>query len=158
MSQKTRLISALVLVAYSAFVVKLLVFKVELLRIGHLRFRFATEAGEGNFVPFRTILGYLRGEPLSLIALLNLAGNVGLFVPIGFLVALVYRGLRWPMCLALAVGLGLAIEGTQATLRVGIFDIDDVILNSLGIMIGYWAFAVLVRRGRPLAAGAERLA
>jgi glycopeptide antibiotics resistance protein len=152
MSRKRRLIPALVLLAYGAFVVRLLVFKVELLRIGHLRFRFATEAGEANFVPFRTIWGYLQGEPLSLIALLNLAGNVGLFVPIGFLAALVFRGLSWPVCLALAVGLGLAIEGAQVALGVGIFDIDDVILNSLGVMIGYWGFAVGVRRQGPVAA------
>jgi hypothetical protein len=30
-------------------------------------------------------------------------------------------------------------------LRVGIFDIDDVILNALGVMIGYWAFTTLAQ-------------
>jgi pectate lyase len=31
----------------------------------------------------------------------------------------------------------------QVILRVGIFDIDDVILNAFGFMIGYWLFALL---------------
>jgi glycopeptide antibiotics resistance protein len=141
-----RLIPAFVLIAYSAVVIKLLVFKIDLLTIGHLRFRFEPEAGEANFWPFRTILAYLGGEPMSLIALLNLVGNVALFVPIGFLVPFVYRGVRWRTSLVLAVGAGLVIEGMQVVLGVGIFDIDDVILNSLGVMVGYWAFAVFVRR------------
>ena len=45
----------------------------------------------------------------------------------------------------LAAAAGLAIEGMQVVLRVGIFDIDDVILNALGVMIGYWTFAILAK-------------
>jgi glycopeptide antibiotics resistance protein len=43
----------------------------------------------------------------------------------------------------LAVAAGFAIEGMQAILRVGIFDIDDVILNGLGVIVGYWLFTIL---------------
>jgi glycopeptide antibiotics resistance protein len=142
-----RVIAAVGLVAYSAFVFRLLVFKIQMLRIGHLRFRFTGETGEANLAPFRTIGLYLR-EPQSLISLLNLAGNVALFVPVGVLASLVFRGLRWWGALALAVGVGLAIEGTQAALRVGIFDVDDVILNGLGVMVGYGAVAAFARRKR----------
>lgn len=37
---------------------------------------------------------------------------------------------------------GLAIELTQMVLHIGIFDIDDVILNSLGVMLGFWKFKI----------------
>jgi hypothetical protein len=47
--------------------------------------------------------------------------------------------------LILAFASGLIIEIMQTILRVGIFDIDDVILNALGVMIGYWIFLVLTR-------------
>jgi cytoskeletal protein CcmA (bactofilin family) len=47
--------------------------------------------------------------------------------------------------LAVAVAYGLAIEGMQVLLRVGIFDIDDVILNGLGVMIGYGAYRLVAR-------------
>jgi glycopeptide antibiotics resistance protein len=146
----TRLIPALLLLSYSAILIRLLVFKIEMLRVGRLRFRFATEVGEPNFMPFKTILMYLRGEAMSLISLLNLVGNVALFVPVGFLAPLVFRTVSWRGCLAIAVGFGLAVEGAQVLLRVGIFDIDDVLLNGLGVMIGYWAFAGLVRPARGL--------
>jgi hypothetical protein len=45
----------------------------------------------------------------------------------------------------LGVAAGLCIEVMQTVLRVGIFDIDDVILNALGVMIGYWAFTILAQ-------------
>jgi glycopeptide antibiotics resistance protein len=143
-----RLIPAFVLAAYSAVVVRILVFKIGHLQIGPLRFRFAAEAGEANLLPFNTILPYLRGEPNWLIAILNLAGNIGLLAPVGFLVPFVYRNMNWGKSLVLAIGVGVAIEGAQ-TVLIGIFDIDDVILNALGVMIGYWAFVIFEKRARP---------
>ena len=47
--------------------------------------------------------------------------------------------------LVLAIAAGLIIEVMQVVLDVGIFDIDDIILNALGVMIGYWAFIILAR-------------
>jgi len=131
-----RWISGLLLFTYSAALIKLLVFKITLLKIGHLRFRFAPEVGEGNFLPFKTIASYLRGEPRWSIAMLNLVGNIALFVPVGFLIPLVFRRLNWPVALLSAVAVGLSIETAQVILHVGIFDIDDVILNALGVVIG----------------------
>ncbi|MDB5451756.1 MAG: VanZ family protein [Caulobacteraceae bacterium] len=144
-----RLISTLILTAYSAALIKLLVFKITLINIGPLRFRFAPRTGEANLIPLNSILSYLRGEPLSLIAILNLVGNIALLVPIGFLVPFVYRDMTWRKSLALAVAVGLAIEGMEVVFRVGIFDIDDVILNALGVMVGYLAFAGFGTWARP---------
>lgn len=146
---KKRLISAFILIAYSAILVKILVFKNVLLKIGPLRFRFTQRSGQANFLPFKTILPYLYGEHGGSIAIINLVGNIALFVPIGFLVPVVYRNMTWQKSLALAVAAGLAIEGMEVMFRVGIFDIDDVILNAFGVMIGYWVFAVLVKWVRP---------
>jgi glycopeptide antibiotics resistance protein len=146
---KKRLISAFILIAYSAFLSDLLVFKNVLLKIGLLRFKFSSGIGQANFLPFKTILPYLRGEHGWLIAIINLGGNIALFVPIGFLVPFVYRKMTWQKSLALAVAVGLAIEVMQVVFRVGIFDIDDVILNGLGVMTGYWVFTILVKWRQP---------
>jgi glycopeptide antibiotics resistance protein len=147
---KKRLTSTFILIAYSAILVKLVVFKINLIKIGHLRFKFSgEEVSQANFVPFKTIMSYLLGEHGRLIGIANLAGNIILFVPIGFLVPLVYRKMTWQKSLALAVVASLAIEGIEVLLRVGIFDIDDVILNVLGVMMGYWVFAILAKWARP---------
>lgn len=139
---KKRLIPAFILVAYSAFLIKLLVFKIKLLEIGPLRIKLPQRIGQSNFLPFRTILSYLRGEPTWSIAILNLVGNIALLVPIGFLVPFIYRKVTWQKSFALAVAIGLAIEGMEVVFGVGIFDIDDVILNALGVMLGYWMFVI----------------
>ena len=146
---KKRSVAAFILVVYSAVLVRLMVFKINLLEIGTLRIKFSTRAGEGNFLPFKTILSCLRGEPSWAIALLNLVGNIALLVPIGFLVPFVYRKITWQKSLALAAAAGFAIEGMEVLFSVGIFDIDDVILNALGVMIGYRAFTLLAKRARP---------
>ena len=140
---------AVILALYTALLIKLLVFKIEMLRIGHLRFRFAPHIGEANYVPFKSILFNLRGEPTWSIAILNLGGNIALFVPIGLLLPLVFRNLAWRVSLALALALGLAVEALEVGFHLGIFDIDDLILNSLGVVIGCWASRALVSRGRP---------
>jgi hypothetical protein len=51
--------------------------------------------------------------------------------------------MTWKESLALGIVAGLSIEVMQTVLRVGIFDIDDVILNALGVMIGNSAFAIV---------------
>lgn len=135
------------LIAYSAVLVTVMVFKdVPHIRIGPLMFNFGgTQDGAANLVPFKTILPYLLGDKGFVIAFINLAGNIVLLVPIGFLVSFIYPDMTWKKSLALAIAPGLAIEGMQAVLHVGIFDIDDVILNGLGVMVGYWAFTIRVK-------------
>jgi glycopeptide antibiotics resistance protein len=143
----TRSVSAFILAAYCALVVKLLVFKTVAFKIGHLQFNFSgTSTGPANFIPFKTIWPYLLGAKGQMIAIFELAGNIALLVPIGLLVAFVFRGMTWKKSLALAVATGLAIEVTQVLLHAGIFDVDDILLNALGVMIGYWLFVAFVRR------------
>ena len=144
-----RLIPTFFLIAYSAILIRIVVFKIGVIKIGHLRFKFTDRViGKPNFLPFRTILPYLRGEHGWFIAVINLVGNIALFVPIGFLTPFVYLKMTWQKSLMLAVAAGLAIEGIEAVFHIGIFDIDDVILNALGVMIGYWVFAMLTKRMR----------
>jgi glycopeptide antibiotics resistance protein len=144
---KKRLTATVILIAYSAILVKVMVFKdLPVIRIGSLRLKFGgSHEGPANLVPFKTISLYLGGGNGWLIACINLAGNVALLVPVGFLVPFLYRNMTWKKTLALAVATGLAIEGMQVVFRVGIFDIDDVILNGLGVMIGYWVYSIGVR-------------
>jgi len=136
------------LIVYSAVLIKVMVLKeLPLIRIGSLMINFGgTHEGPPNLLPFKTILPYLLGEKGLMIAFINLAGNIVLLVPIGFLVPFIYRSMTWKKSLALAFAAGLTIEGMQVLLHVGIFDIDDVILNGLGVMIGYWVFVVLAKR------------
>jgi glycopeptide antibiotics resistance protein len=145
---KKHLVSTFILIVYITILIKVMVFKdMPTIRIGSLMLNFSgTDGGHrANFVPFKTVLPYLLGDKGLIIAGANLVGNIAPLVPTGFLVPFVYRNITWKKSLALAAAAGLAIEGMQVLLRVGIFDIDDVILNALGVMIGYWTFAILAK-------------
>lgn len=152
---KKRFLPALILIGYSLLLIRILVFKILDIRIGRLRFDFSTtEMGDPNFVPFKTILPYLRGDYGLIIGGFNLAGNIGLLVPVGLLVSMLLQGMSPRKSMALALGVGLALEGFQVAIRRGVFDIDDIILNALGVMIGCWLFTAAVKLTRSRSAPA----
>jgi len=139
-------IAAALLTVYAAVLVKVMVLKdIPTIHIGQLMLNFAgRESGHPpNLVPFRTIVPYLMGRGGLIIAGINIGGNIGLLVPVGFLIPLIFGRIGWKGMLAVAVGSGLAIETMQTLLDVGIFDIDDVILNALGVTLGYCSLRML---------------
>ncbi|WPF68618.1 VanZ family protein [Corynebacterium sp. 21KM1197] len=75
---------------------------------------------------------------------LNTVGNVLLFIPLGALVAHYWRGRR-PLWRAGIIGLltSLTIEVTQYIAAVGYSDVDDLLCNTLGAVLG----AVFYRQG-----------
>jgi len=149
---KQRLIATCVFIACFAILIKVMVFKdLPLIRIGPVMFNFGgAHEGPANLLPFKTILPYLLGKKGLVIAGINLIGNIVLLVPIGFLVPFVFRNITWKKTLVPAVAAGFAIEEMQALLHVGIFDIDDIILNGIGVMVGYWAFTIFIKMARPV--------
>jgi hypothetical protein len=73
---------------------------------------------------------------------MNIIGNIILLVPLGFLIPFVFSKINWKQIIVVSILCSFIIEGIQAILHIGIFDIDDVILNALGIIIGYWKFTI----------------
>ena len=141
---KKRLLSSILLLAYGAILVKVMVLKdVPMIRMGPVMLNFGgTQVGDPNYIPFKTILPYLLGEYGFLIGALNIIGNIAFLVPIGFLLPFVFVRIDWKKSLVLAILSGMLIELTQVVLNLGIFDIDDVILNGLGVMVGFWMYGL----------------
>jgi glycopeptide antibiotics resistance protein len=76
---------------------------------------------------------------------LEFSANVLMFVPLGFLTALMLPTKLWWLALVLCPGLSVAIEFTQSALLSSRFaTLSDVIANSIGAVIGIF-FAVLLR-------------
>lgn len=93
-----------------------------------------------NFVPFRTIIEYVEryNNGFRNLSVVNLLGNFFLFTPMGMLLPCVFPKLNrfWKVTLTV-LGMVVAVEITQGLLRVGSVDIDDVLFNVIGAMIGY---------------------
>lgn len=99
-----------------------------------------------NLVPFRTIADYfgrLRDGFVSLF-LVNFAGNILLFVPLGLLPPLLWRRYRGWRGAALPALCSLLVELAQIFTGRSV-DVDDLILNALGGLLG-WLLARLLLR------------
>lgn len=71
-------------------------------------------------------------------AIINLVGNVIMFVPLGFLTPCLWQRLRkfgWH-CLAMLLTI-LTVELLQLLTLLGSCDVDDLLLNLVGTSIGY---------------------
>ncbi len=99
-----------------------------------------------NFYPFREIIRYIRYRDLlgRRAVLLNLAGNVIGFMPFGALIPVMLRRMRslWRTTL-LSFALSALVELSQLIFKIGCFDVDDVILNTLGGLLGYLLFLLV---------------
>ena len=98
-----------------------------------------------NLTPFQEIKRFwiYRHRVGFWVAFLNLAGNVIGFLPFGFFLPILSRQLRnGALVTMLGFGLSLLVESIQLIFKVGCFDVDDLILNTLGAAIGYMLFAV----------------
>ena len=95
-----------------------------------------------NLIPVVYLLDYLiAGE-----AVLNVVGNTAMFIPIGIIWPMVFKELdSHGKVIAAGVGFSLCIEVLQLPFFDRVTDIDDLILNSLGFLIGY-GICLLLRK------------
>lgn len=87
-----------------------------------------------NLVLFSSIFPYLRniGEPY---AFWNIAGNIAAFIPLGFFVFdKLYN--NFFKAIIICIIIIFMIECVQLVFKIGIFDVDDIFLNTLGCLMG----------------------
>lgn len=104
--------------------------------------------GSHNFIPFKTIFYYLfTSTDLSFnVRIANLAGNVIGFMPFGFLMPILSkRYLNLKVITLATFCLSLAFELTQLIFGFGSFDVDDLILNTLGGVLGYFVILLIFK-------------
>lgn len=106
-----------------------------------------------NFVPFHTIGIYLANLG-STFWLTQGIGNLLLLLPLGLLGPLAVPWLgRWWRVLVAATLISGAIEAVQGALLADrAADVDDVMLNVLGAMLGYAVLRLIAPRSRATAA------
>ncbi len=98
-----------------------------------------------NILPFVNLFDY----PVISAALLNIMGNTAMFIPLGIIWPAVYKKLNsHKKVIAAGVGVSLFIEILQLPFFDRVSDIDDLILNSLGFVIGYGIYLLWKKRNK----------
>ena len=94
-----------------------------------------------NYVPFHEMFRYEFGSRLFI---KNVVGNLLLFMPYGFFAAYYLKLEKPKAVIILALLVSITIETTQ--LLIGrVFDIDDIILNFIGAILGFYVYRFLDR-------------
>lgn len=101
-----------------------------------------------NLIPFHEIKRFIHYyEVLGMEAvILNLVGNVVAFMPFGFFLPVFATRCRtiWNTLLY-SFELSVLVELIQLITKVGSFDVDDIILNTLGGILGYIVYKIVRR-------------
>lgn len=68
--------------------------------------------------------------------------NVVVFVPVGILLGAGFRSMTWWKVLMIGGGVSVSIEAMQFFLKRGFSEVDDVMHNTLGCLIGYGIYSL----------------
>lgn len=99
-----------------------------------------------NLIPFVEIIRFIKyREYIGFYSVtLNLVGNVIAFIPFGALIRwVINRKVRWFHVVGYTFLFSLSVELLQLIAKVGAFDVDDLILNTLGGLIGFFVYYTL---------------
>ncbi|MDD2469556.1 MAG: VanZ family protein [Bacilli bacterium] len=93
-----------------------------------------------NLIPFREMLRYNFGTKLFF---KNIVGNLLIFIPFGLFVSYYLKAKRLSLTFILSLISSLTIEFAQRLIVGRVFDVDDIMLNVMGAIIGYFIYIII---------------
>ena len=93
-----------------------------------------------NLIPFVNLFDYDNRRDL----LLNVIGNAAMFIPSGIVLPVIYKKLNnFIKVVGAGALISLCIEIIQLPFSVRASDVDDLILNTAGVVVGYGVYALV---------------
>ena len=132
-----RILYGIFILAYLPFIVYLLFFAFFREQPSHEKIRL---------IPLYSTYQYLTHTIPRQNALFFVLGNIYLLFPFGFIGLLFPKYNHLHKLLPVFFILITFLEMTQQITRRGVFDIDDILLNTLGVALGYWTYNLLFRK------------
>lgn len=108
--------------------------------ISEYRYNLKLFAEIRRFIVYRDVLGFQT-------VAVNLAGNVFAFLPLGIILPILnQKNARFFRILLSSILFSGLIELLQLVYHVGIFDVDDIFLNTCGAVLGYFVYLMFRRK------------
>ena len=120
---------------YRIFIFPYAIFLLYLMFLG-----FGREQHEANIVrllPFVSTILFVQNTTSWESIIINLLGNIIMFIPFGFLGWLNAKYFSFKKLIVDFLSALIIVEALQYLTRLGVFDIDDLALNSIGVWIGF---------------------
>ena len=100
-----------------------------------------------NLIHFKSIIDIFKnGTPYSII--INIFGNLLVFMPLEYFLIKLFKVKKFHINFILSFGIILLIELFQYVFKVGVLDIDDLIICTLGMMLFYVCYNLLIKRNK----------
>jgi len=100
-----------------------------------------------NLIPFKTIIDIINNDNIYS-TIINIFGNLIIFMPLEYFIIKLFKINKFWMNLSLSFIIILVIEIAQFIFKIGVFDIDDLILCTLGMMLFYIFYNLLIRKNK----------
>ena len=136
--KRIRILGKILFILYVIFIVYFPLFSDWYVRTGEMR------EYHYNLVLFKEIKRFWQyREQVGFFAMFtNLFGNVIIFIPFGFFLPMGSRQRSFIATAYYSFVLSLCVEVFQLITKVGSFDVDDLLLNTIGGICGYILFAI----------------
>ena len=152
MIKKILTFSFYAIAAFYVFIMLDIVFRINLFHsnVGIGMSASRDELRSYSVIPFATIGEYLSGDELvnRAVALRNILGNIAMFIPCGLYVQTLSKNKSFKKGLIIVIITSIAIEIIQLIFAIGACDVDDLLLNTIGGIIGMLAYKVIRRFSR----------
>ena len=103
------------------------------------------EINSYNLIPFQTIIDFIKNGSIYSI-IINIFGNLLVFMPLEYFLIELFHVIKKWQNFTLSFTIILLIEVVQYIFKVGVFDIDDLILCTLGMIVFYFIYMELRRK------------
>lgn len=100
-----------------------------------------------SIIPFKSLLDMINNNISVTRILENILGNIAIFIPFGLLLPIVQKDKSKKIILYGLITSAL-IEIIQYVFALGSSDIDDLMLNTLGTVIGYLLYKIIHKKAR----------
>ncbi|XCP86308.1 VanZ family protein [Roseburia hominis] len=135
--KRFRMLGKILFVLYIAFLLYFLIFSDWYGRgrvMDDYRYNLVLFAEIRRFWTYRDMLGW--------VSFANLFGNVLIFMPFGFFMPMASKYRSFFLTTVYSFALSMLVEVFQLVSKVGSFDVDDLLLNTIGGIVGYVSFVI----------------
>lgn len=103
-----------------------------------------------NLIPFKTIAEYILhfNQFNTDIVIINIFGNIGIFMPIQYFILKIFKLKKFKHIFLIDIILIFIVEFLQFITHTGIFDVDDMLLNLLGMVLIYMFYYIFNKKDK----------
>jgi len=140
--KKSNIITYMMFIIYILLIIRIILFKD--IPLNKIFMMMGMEKRTINIVPLYSVIKMIIDANVSSQQVFkNIVGNIAIFVPMGIFLPLLFKETGLKVIVIKGIFISCTFEILQFIFAIGNTDIDDIILNLLGLMLGWFIFNLI---------------